>query len=284
MPKFRIDASILAVALAGALALRLSSGTFEWLSSVAGLSLLFVLFAFDVEGYRSIFQSLALASVAGFCVSIAAQLPYELLASNQDPHQVQLRLTFTWAFATVVLWAIDRARMSGRVEAPQDFPARPAIGRTFTPAPLATTPPQQVAPQPVYQAASAPASMYQPAPAPLVQPLPAPVPQPIAAALQEPEPVRSSAPVYPPPAASELAALAIPPGKEATVYVSLVGEGIPCLRSVRAEHLGRDFYRIAEPMPEGETWEYQPGQVVRAKKKNLSSGKALVAFEEAPRA
>jgi len=68
------------------------------------------------------------------------------------------------------------------------------------------------------------------------------------------------------------------------VYVSLVGEGIPCLRSVRAEHLGRDFYRIAEPMPEGETWEYQPGQVVRAKKKNLSSGKALVAFEEAPRA
>jgi hypothetical protein len=56
------------------------------------------------------------------------------------------------------------------------------------------------------------------------------------------------------------------------------------LRIVRAEHLGRDFYIIVEQMPAGETWEYVPGQVVRCRKKNLSSGKGLVAFEEAPRA
>ncbi|MBV9613308.1 MAG: hypothetical protein JO091_12610 [Acidobacteriaceae bacterium] len=56
------------------------------------------------------------------------------------------------------------------------------------------------------------------------------------------------------------------------------------LRSVKAEHLGRDFYRITEETPEGEAWEYRRGQVVRCKKKNLSSGKALVAVEEAPRA
>ena len=68
------------------------------------------------------------------------------------------------------------------------------------------------------------------------------------------------------------------------IYVSLVGEGMNMLRSVQAEHMGRDFYRILEPMPQGETWEYGPGQVVRVQKKNLSSGKALVAFEEAPRA
>jgi hypothetical protein len=37
-------------------------------------------------------------------------------------------------------------------------------------------------------------------------------------------------------------------------------------------------------MPEGENWEYAPGQVVRCRKKNLSSGKGLVAYEEAPRA
>ena len=56
------------------------------------------------------------------------------------------------------------------------------------------------------------------------------------------------------------------------------------LRSVRAEHLGRDYYKIIEDMPDNERWEYGPGQVVRAKKKNLSSGKALVAYEEAQRA
>ena len=68
------------------------------------------------------------------------------------------------------------------------------------------------------------------------------------------------------------------------IYVTLVGEGLNVLRSVRAEHLGRDFYRIVDPMPEGETWQFEPGHVVRCKKKNLSSGKALVAIEEAPRA
>jgi hypothetical protein len=67
------------------------------------------------------------------------------------------------------------------------------------------------------------------------------------------------------------------------IYVSLIGEGLNLMRSVRAEHLGRDFYRIIDAMPEGETWEYGPGQVVRCRKQNLSSGKAMVAFEEAPR-
>ena len=67
------------------------------------------------------------------------------------------------------------------------------------------------------------------------------------------------------------------------IYVTLVGEGLNVLRAVRAEHLGRDYYKITEAMPDGETWQFGPGQVVRAKKKNLSSGKAMVATEEAPR-
>ena len=76
----------------------------------------------------------------------------------------------------------------------------------------------------------------------------------------------------------------IPSGKETSIYVNLTGEGMNLLRSVRAEHLGRDYYRILDTMPADENWEYPPGAVVRCKKKNLSSGKALVAFEEAPRA
>jgi hypothetical protein len=71
--------------------------------------------------------------------------------------------------------------------------------------------------------------------------------------------------------------------KEAMVYVGLVGEGLNVMRSVRAEHLGRNYYKIVEPMPEGERWQYGPGQVVRCEKKKLSTGKALVAVEEAPR-
>lgn len=86
-----------------------------------------------------------------------------------------------------------------------------------------------------------------------------------------------------PVAAARPAPAPLPPGKEAMIYVNLVGEGLNLLRSVRAEHLGHDFYKIVEETPEGETWEYGPGQVVRCKKQKLSSGKALVAFEEAPR-
>jgi hypothetical protein len=73
-------------------------------------------------------------------------------------------------------------------------------------------------------------------------------------------------------------------GKEVSIYVTMLGEGMNVLRTVRAEHLGRDFYIITEPMPADENWEYTTGQVVRCKKKNLSNGKGLVAFEEAPRA
>ena len=72
-------------------------------------------------------------------------------------------------------------------------------------------------------------------------------------------------------------------GNRAVIYMNLVNTGVACLRPVQAEHLGRDFYKVAEPVPEGEQWEFQPGQVVRCRKKSLSSGKAMVAFEEAPR-
>jgi hypothetical protein len=67
------------------------------------------------------------------------------------------------------------------------------------------------------------------------------------------------------------------------IYVNLIGEGLNVLRAVQAENLGRDYYRIVEEMPEGETWQYGPGQVVKCKKRNLSSGKAMVAYEEAQR-
>ena len=93
-------------------------------------------------------------------------------------------------------------------------------------------------------------------------------------------------PPAPAPAPTQTAVAQTPPvpsGKEAMIYVTLVGEGLNVLRAVRAEHLGRDYYKIIEPMPDGETWQFGPGQVVKAKKKSLSSGKAMVATEEAQR-
>jgi len=92
-------------------------------------------------------------------------------------------------------------------------------------------------------------------------------------------------PVQPPPSVPSAASAPLPAAAtyappEATIYVALVGEGISCLRSVKAEHLSRDIYRINDEMPENETWKYQPGQVVRCKKQTLSSGKVLVAYEE----
>jgi hypothetical protein len=177
-----------------------------------------------------------------------------------------------WVCATAIFWGIDRARMSGREGiAAEPLRSRPAAYRTFVPeftpatAPLPATPgtASQPAPPP-----EAPAPPPQPAAATAPPPVPPPAPAPTAG------PVLTRAAVAPPPR----------PGKEVMIYVALLGEGLNVLRSVKAEHLGHDYYRIIDSMPEGETWEYQPGQVVRCKKKNLSSGKALVAIEEAPRA
>ena len=141
-------------------------------------------------------------------------------------------------------------------------------------------PPVTVAATPVFvpPAASRPPAPAAPAPSPAAAaPIPtAPAPAPVEEEVSAPPP---AAPVSPPPAAVEA-----PAGKQTEIFVNLVGEGLNVLRRVRAEHMGRDFYRIVDEMPAGETWQFQAGQIVRCKKTKLSSGKGLVAFEEAPRA
>jgi hypothetical protein len=120
------------------------------------------------------------------------------------------------------------------------------------------------------------ARIFTPAPEPVAAPAPEPIPLPVE------QPVVAELP--PPPVAPARPPIPTGQGKEVSIYINLLGEGMNVLRAVRAEHLGRDFYIIVEETPAGETWEYGPGQVVRCKKKNLSSGKGLVAYEEAPRA
>src|SRR5581483_5656096 len=144
MQKSQIDGVTLVVAvLAGALALTQISGPFAWMSSIGGLTLLFVLLSFDQEGYRTVFQSLAFSAVCGFCTAIAAGIIFQLMANHGEVHLANGQwateyLPLTCAFATAIFWAIDLMRMNARKVVPIQVPR--ALGETrmfpagFTPA------------------------------------------------------------------------------------------------------------------------------------------------------
>ena len=67
--------------------------------------------------------------------------------------------------------------------------------------------------------------------------------------------------------------------ERSTIYVELLDEGTDCWRPVSAERLSEDTYRIADTVPEEESWAFQPGEVVRCKERRFSDGGGLVAFE-----
>ncbi len=174
--------------------------------------------------------------------------------------------------------------------------------RASAPAPAAVAPTPVYAPPPpppvVYAPAPAPPPVYHPPPVqePLLPPPPPPLfaqaapappaPQPVFVPPPAPAPAPQAAPE--PPVQSEPDPDAPPPrvmmertpgAKEEEIYVDMVSGGFACLRSVMAENLGREVYRIVENMPENEAWKYGPGAVVRVKKQKLSTGKAWVAYE-----
>jgi hypothetical protein len=272
MSKNEVDSTVLLLAvIAGAAALLLIPAGHSWLCGAAGLIVLITLFAYDVEGSRTVVQSFAFSAVCGFSLATTLVPVAPTLFSLTGPTDPQLGskwLPIIWVASTVLFIVIDRARMSGRV--PTDgagLSQRPSLRVTqAAPQPAIPLPVQPVAPPPP------------PAPRPQAPQPPEPV-----LVREEPQAPPPPAPA-PPPAAQPAGPVPIPRGKEANIYVNLTGEGLNLLRSVRAEHLGRDYYRILDTMPSDENWEYPPGAVVRCKKKNLSSGKALVAYEEAPRA
>ena len=238
------------------------------LSSLAGLALLITLFAFGQDGARTGIESLAFALVCGLAALCACSFALKIVVGPYKAfYEQDIIPPALWLLATAVFWFIDRSRANAGAPQPVRFsgyaqPQAPiAVAmptpemRPFTPTPVISTPqpaPSSIQPEPTFTAHEAP-----PPPAPLIESTPA----------------APAAPVPPP-----------LKGKEASIYVNMVGEGMNVLRAVRAEHLGRDFYIIVEEMPADEKWEFIPGQVVRCKKKNLSSGKGMVAYEEAPRA
>jgi hypothetical protein len=244
------------------------------LASIAGIVLLLTIFAYDREGYRSAFQSLAFSSVCAFCL-LAAATGLRALSEFFGPtaHLAIERgllqwVPLTWACATVIFWAIDQARMKNRETTRTDYGGE-SVTRTRGKLSIVGEP------APIRRAEV----VMEERPV-----APSPQPAPVSVVENEVGPVPTSGPgPTPVPEMVPQGSVPVRPLKEAMIYVGLVGEGLNVMRSVRAEYLGRNYYKIIEPMPEGETWEYGPGQVVRCEKKRLSSGKALVAVAEAPR-
>lgn len=234
-----------------------------------GLTLLLILFAFD-SSPKTFFQSLAFSAAGGFAFTVAA-LP--IVPRIFGSLQLGFPLVYVvWIVGTLLVLLIDRSRGSS---APVPSPQSDSIATAPAPAVVAVP----AAPPP-------PAVRETPMPGPAE---PAPRSEPIVPHLvrNDPPSVFESAPVeappLPPPAPLPQA-VPLKGGKQTDIYVNLMGEGMVMLRSVKAEHIGRDFYHIIDSMPANERWEFGPGSVVRCQKRNLSSGKALVAFEEAPRA
>jgi hypothetical protein len=69
-----------------------------------------------------------------------------------------------------------------------------------------------------------------------------------------------------------------------TIYVYLPDESVAVWRPVEAEPVG-DAFRIVDDCPDGEQWEFQPGDVVRCEMRTLTergpaeAGPSLVAVE-----
>jgi hypothetical protein len=292
MQKSQIELlALIAAIVASALALMLPV-QYAWVTSIGGFVLLAGLFSYDEAGYRSAFQSVAFSGACGLGVMLLSVVYYRWLAGKGEIHMAGGRietdwLPLTWLCSTAAICAIDRIRMLGYKDATKRSAG--AVQRGFIPQYAEVEEPKTAAsratvlPEMARVAASAKPSPIATAAAPVNEPVAAPTPI-ATAAVPMNEPVAAAQPFAAPVSAPTPAPIPPAAGKQVEIYVALIGEGLNLMRTVKAEHVGRDFYKIIEAMPEGETWEFTPGQVVRCKKRNLSTGKGLVAVEEAPRA
>ena len=64
-----------------------------------------------------------------------------------------------------------------------------------------------------------------------------------------------------------------------TVYVALLNEGTEVWRPVAAEQVGPELFRLRGSVPASESWQFQPGEVVRCEARVLSGRQVLVAVK-----
>jgi hypothetical protein len=58
----------------------------------------------------------------------------------------------------------------------------------------------------------------------------------------------------------------------AIIYVALLDEGTDVVRPAQAEKLGPTTYRLLGHIPETETWQFQPDEVVHCEMRTLEDG------------
>jgi hypothetical protein len=66
-------------------------------------------------------------------------------------------------------------------------------------------------------------------------------------------------------------------GERCPVYVAILDEGTAVWRPVAAERVSGDVFRLTGPVPEGEQWEFQPGELVRCDMRAFSGGERALA-------
>lgn len=57
-----------------------------------------------------------------------------------------------------------------------------------------------------------------------------------------------------------------------TIYVKIVDEHFDAFRPVSAEQVSPMIYRLLGPVPDDETWEFQPGELVRCEDRVFTGG------------
>jgi hypothetical protein len=61
-------------------------------------------------------------------------------------------------------------------------------------------------------------------------------------------------------------------GRRSVVYVALLDEGADVWRPADAEMLGPALFHLAGEVPQGEVWQFQPGEVVYCQKRTFADG------------
>jgi hypothetical protein len=73
----------------------------------------------------------------------------------------------------------------------------------------------------------------------------------------------------------------IEPPTEVTIYIALLNEGTSVWRPAIAQSVGDAAYRLIGPVPQGEAWEWLPGEVVHVERRE--TGQGLTALFALPR-
>lgn len=107
-------AALAAASLASAVATLAQSGPYTPVTTILGITILFLVLAYDIDPHRTMFQSAAYSCVAGLTTLLAAGFPLEWgFTQFQRQELPQWAHCIVWAtFSSIYFWIDKRARAS----------------------------------------------------------------------------------------------------------------------------------------------------------------------------